>query len=294
MPIEFLYLAIASVAFSAQFIFTKQYQRTVGTADATTSFFHKMIAPLVFVLVLLVKNEFQISITPFSLVMSLLNVGILLCCSLCSMKVLEGGTLANYSLYLMSGGMILPALYGFIFAGDSVGGWKIVSILVILAAIFVKYDSREKVDKKNLLLLIALFVLNGSVGVISSVYQGNLFVFERPAVEDFQILYTLLSMLTAGVLFAVKMLKSTEAKRELKQYIKASPWALMEGVLNGVGNLLLLVSLSVLEPSLQYPIITGGSIFLAAIFGFFFKEKPTTRGWISIALAVFGTVLMMF
>ena len=210
------------------------------------------------------------------------------------MKALAGGTLANYSLYLMSGGMILPALYGFCFGGDSIGIWKILSIVIILAAIFVKYDAKEKLDKKTLLLLIALFVLNGSVGVVSSVYQGDLFAFKRPNVTDFQILYTLLSMLAAGVLFAGKMFKSSELRGHIKKYVKASPWALMEGVLNGTGNLLLLVSLRVLEPSLQYPIITGGCIFLAAIFGFFFKERPTARGWISIALAVVGTVFMMF
>jgi multidrug transporter EmrE-like cation transporter len=208
--------------------------------------------------------------------------------------VLSKGSLANYSLYLMSGGMILPVVYGFFLGGDSFSVWKIVSIVVILAAIFVKYDAKEKLSKGTLLLLIALFMLNGSIGVVSSLYQGDLLPFTRPAVRDFQILYTLLSMLAAGILYAVEASKREEVRKNFKRYLKASPWALFEGALNGTGNFLLLLSLSVLEPSLQYPIITGGSIFLAAIFGFFFKEKPTPRGWISIALAVVGTIFMMF
>ena len=101
-------------------------------------------------------------------------------------------------------------------------------------------------------------------------------------------------MLAAGILYAVEAIRREEVRKNFKRYLKASPWALFEGALNGTGNFLLLLSLSVLEPSLQYPIITGGSIFLAAIFGFFFKEKPTPRGWISIALAVVGTIFMMF
>jgi drug/metabolite transporter (DMT)-like permease len=253
-----------------------------------------MIAPTVFVIVLFALNGFKLSVTPFSLALALVNVFILISCSLCSIKALAKGSLANYSLYLMSGGMILPVVYGFTLGGDTFSIWKTVSIVVILAAIFVKYDAKEKMDKKTLLLLVALFMLNGLVGVVSSVYQGDLLPFERPAARDFQILYTLFSMLAAGILYAVEAVRRKEVRQNFKRYLKASPWALLEGALNGTGNLLLLISLSVLEPSLQYPIITGGSIFLAAVFGFFFKEKPTVRGWISIALAVVGTVFMMF
>ncbi|MBQ8319683.1 MAG: hypothetical protein IJX81_02280 [Clostridia bacterium] len=294
MVIEYLYLAIASVAFSAQFMFTKQYQRAVGNAEAPTSFFHKTVSPLAFVIVLLALNGFRLSVTPFSLVLALVNVAIVLGCSLCSIKALSKGSLANYSLYLMSGGMLLPVFYGFIFSGDEVGVWKIVSIVLILAAIFVKYDPKEKTDKKTLLLLVALFLLNGAVGVVSSVYQGDLFSFERPQARDFQITYTLFSMLAAAILFGVEAARNSQVRGNMKNYLKASPWALAEGILNGTGNLLLLLSLQVLEPSLQYPIITGGSIFLAAIFGFIFKEKLTPRGWISVGLAVLGTVAMMF
>ena len=66
-----------------------------------------------------------------------------------------------------------------------------------------------------------------------------------------------------------------------------------DGVLNGVANLLLLLSLKELAPSLQYPIVTGGTIFLSAVFGLLvYKEKPTARVWCSVALAVVGTVVM--
>ena len=218
MDIEYLYLAIASVLFSMQFMFTKQYQRTVGTSDRSASFFHKTIAPTVFVIVLLAMNGFKLSVTPFSFALALVNVGILLCSSLCSIKVLSKGSLANYSLYLMSGGMILPVVYGFFLGGDSFSVWKIVSIVVILAAIFVKYDAKEKLSKGTLLLLIALFMLNGSIGVVSSLYQGDLLPFARPAVRDFQILYTLLSMLAAGILYAVEAIRREEVRKNFKRY----------------------------------------------------------------------------
>ena len=80
----------------------------------------------------------------------------------------------------------------------------------------------------------------------------------------------------------------------VRNYVKASPWAAIGGLINGVANLLLLFSLTTLEPSLQYPIITGGSIFLSALIGLVFKEKPNTKTWISVAFAVVGTIIMIF
>ena len=79
-----------------------------------------------------------------------------------------------------------------------------------------------------------------------------------------------------------------------RSYAKASPWAAAGGLVNGIANLLLLLSLKTLQPSLQYPIITGGCIFLSAILGLFFHEKPTKKEWISVLMAVIGTVIMIF
>ncbi len=291
---EYIYLVIASIAFASQFMFTKKYQKTIGEATLGASFFNKMISPIVFVFILLCLNGFQLSVTPFSLILAIVNVAILLSLAIASLKALSSGSIANYSLYLLSGGMLLPVFYGFIFGGDSIGVWKILSILFILGAIFIKLDTKEKITKKKMLLCFLLFLFNGWVGGVSSIYQDKAISFARPPARDFQILYTLLSMLAATILFAIEAVRKEEIRKNVKAYLKASPWSLGEGLLNGTGNLLLLLSLKVLEPSLQYPIITGGSIFLAAVFGLLFKEKITTRGWISVGFAVVGTVFMVF
>ena len=66
------------------------------------------------------------------------------------------------------------------------------------------------------------------------------------------------------------------------------------GWVNGVGNLLLLLALQTLQPSLQYPIITGGSIFLSVLIGLiFFKERADKRTWLSVVVAVLGTIAII-
>ena len=60
----------------------------------------------------------------------------------------------------------------------------------------------------------------------------------------------------------------------------------------GVGNLLAVICLLHIEPSFQYPIVTGGGIILAGLGGLFFREKITWRFLVSCALVMAGTVAM--
>ena len=79
-----------------------------------------------------------------------------------------------------------------------------------------------------------------------------------------------------------------------KIYVKASPWATMAGILNGVANLILLYSLLYVDPSLQYPVITGGTILFSALVGLLFGERPNKKTLLSVALAVAGTIAAVF
>jgi drug/metabolite transporter (DMT)-like permease len=203
------------------------------------------------------------------------------------------GSIANYSLYLLCGGMVLPVLYGAC-VGDAFDFLKIASLILIIGAIAIKFNAKEKTDKKALLYFGALFLLNGLVGVVSSVHQGNLFAYAKVSSVELMILNSAFTILLAFIVFGVMAWKK---RREInfKNYFKATPWAMCDGILNGVANLFLLISLQTLAPSLQYPIVTGGTIFLSALFGYlFYKEKPTRRVLISVALAIVGTVLMGF
>lgn len=261
-----------------------------GTA-IEASFFQKTVSPVMFVLVMLCYNHFQFSVTPFAFTLALTNAVISNLIMFFSIKALSMGSVANYTLHLLCGGMVLPVVYGALI-GDEFGVWKIASLVLILAAIGVKMDRKEKTGKLALLCFSMLFILNGLVGVVSSMHQGDLFDFKKVSSVEFIMLNSTLTMLLGAVVFGMIAIKKRKAIK-LKAYAKASPWAMCDGVLNGVANLLLLLSLKELAPSLQYPIVTGGTIFLSAVFGLLvYKEKPTARVWCSVALAVVGTVVM--
>lgn len=293
MVLEYFLIIIATVLFSVQFLFTKKYQLCLGTG-VEASFFHKAISPITFALILLVYSGFRIEITWYALVLALCGVGVSLGLVILGLKALSMGTISNYSLYLLSGGMIVPVVYGAIM-GEPFGVWKIVSIACVVLAILVKFDFKEKMNLKKYVFLLVIFLLNGLSGVISSMHQKDVFGLGLSvSAHSFTMLKLFIGAIIGAVVFTVIAIKKRK-ELSVKPFLKAIPWSVAEGVCNGVANFLLLLALLKIDASMQYPIVTGGSIFLSAILPFIiYKEKPDVRGWISVAFAVTGTVVMIF
>jgi drug/metabolite transporter (DMT)-like permease len=279
--------------FSVQFLFTKQYQLKAG-ADINASFFHKMTSPILLILALFIYNGFRFEFASYSLILALLNGIIMVSISIFSIRALSKGSISNYSLYLLSGGMVLPVIYG-AFTGDSFGGFKITSILIILIGVFIKYDKKEKVNFSAYTCFFMLFILNGLVGIVSSLHQRNPFSFSTVSPIGFSMLSCSFAMVLGATFFIIYRTLSKSQKPPVINYIKASPYAIIDGLINGIANLLLLIALLKIEPSAQYPIVTGGCIFLSALFSFIiYKEKPSKKEIISITCAIIGSILIIF
>ena len=65
-------------------------------------------------------------------------------------------------------------------------------------------------------------------------------------------------------------------------------------VVGGISSVLQLKGAQTIDASLLYPFITGGSIVFSSLVGILlFREKPTRRMCISIALAFIGTLFFL-
>ncbi|MBE5732269.1 MAG: hypothetical protein E7353_04450 [Clostridiales bacterium] len=293
MVLEYFLIIIATFLFSIQFIFTKKYQLCVGTGfDA--SFFQKAISPIAFGIILLIYSGFQVQFTWFSLVMSSCNVVINLVLTLFSLKALSKGTISNYSLYLLGGGMVIPVIFGACI-GEDFGVWKILSIVCIVVAILIKFNFKEKVGIGTYLCFIMLFVLNGLIGIVSSIHQKDVFgVGLSVSSQSYTIANLFLGSIVGFVLFSLVAIKKRK-QIQFKPFLKSTPWAILGGVCNGVGNFLLLLALLKVDSSMQYPIVTGGTIFLSAILPLIiYREKLNLKSWISVAFALIGAVIIIF
>ena len=141
MVLEYFLIVIATFLFSIQFIFTKKYQLCVGTG-LEASFFQKMISPIAFGVILLIYSGFQVQFTWFSLLIAACSAIIGVIMTLFTLRALSKGTISNYSLYLLGGGMVIPVIFGAC-VGEDFGVWKILSIVCILVAILLMFNFKE-------------------------------------------------------------------------------------------------------------------------------------------------------
>lgn len=288
---------LASVLFSVQFIFTKKFQLHAG-ADTDSTFLYTAVSPIVYLIVLAVWLFAQgegIAFTPFSIIVAF-GYGIV--CNACiffSLKALSLGSMTNYSLWLLSGGMILPAIYGWVFNGEQITVWIILGFLLVITAILLKIDYREKAGRNALICCALLFLSNGFVSVFSAVHQGGLFAFDKVNSLQFSFLCNLSTLFVGAVMFLFRCLRAKNAQKpRVKGYLKSLPWAVTGGAINGLACLLLLLSLGGKVPaSLQYSLVTGSGIFFGAVEGLIFKEKLSKKSLIAVVVAIVGTTVML-
>lgn len=311
--INYLYLLIAVVLMALQFSINKFYQSKNGSA-IMTSLLYTTLSGFAAGIIFFFINGCQVNVTPFSFLCAVIISLLCLGYSLLGFKIFSLGNFSVYTMFLMLGGMLLPFLYGMFFLGD-VDGISPLSlvcriagiILLMISMVFPCLDKKEddavgedQKRKKKILfitLCILVFFMNGFVSIFSKIHQiettypitdNNSFVF---------LTNTLNGMFSAAALFFL-ILKNRTLPKLAKGFHPALLWVYVIGyaLCNGVSYLLqLTAAASDMPASIQYPMMTGGSVVLTALAGFaFFHEKQSKNARIGTALAFAATFLFLF
>ncbi len=309
--INYLYLLCAVILMALQFSLNKFYQSRNGSA-IMTSLLYTTLSGLATGAIFFVINGFQLHVTPFSF---LCAVGIAVLClvySLLGFKIFSLGNFSVFSMFLMLGGMLLPFLYGMLFLGDVAAASPlsltvriIGTVLLVVSMIFPCTDTADDDEKKRtkktktlfVLLCLLVFLMNGFVSIISKLHQiedvypitdNNSFVF---------LTNTLNGMFSALILFILVLKNKTLPKlNEHFKPIMLIPVVIGYALCNGISYLLQLkAAASDMPASVQYPMMTGGSIVLTALAGYlFFNERPSKKAMLGTVIAFAATFLFLF
>ena len=284
---NYILVLIATVLLAAEFAFSKKYQAAEGVSLRAGLRFNA-ISGLVSAVIMLAFCGFRPGWSPLSALLATAMTLCGLCYSLLSFRVLKTGGMALYSTFLMSGGMLLPYIFGLLFLEEQVSLLRIVGVAVILAGVIFSNLSKDKVSKKLLMLCTAVFVLNGGVSIISKCHQ----VTDAPTVD------TSAFVLYAGVAkcilsFIALLVCGGSGALQLNQ--RRSLWVIAGGALIGAASYFLqLVGAAKLPASVLYPMVTGGSIIFSALAGvLIFRERLRWQQIISIILCFIGTLLFL-
>ncbi len=300
-----LFLAVLFLA--AQFAMNKLFQSKNGSG-METSLLYTAATGAAAALIFLVISGSRVKLTPFSL---LCAVGIAALClgyNLLGFRIFSLGSYAVFNLFLMAGGMILPFLYGMLFLGDAdaMSAAAVVcrsaGVLILVGAMALtglagKEGGGHDAKKRGLFfaLCAAVFCMNGFVSILSKLHQIADFA-ETVDGNSFVFLTNLLSGIGSGAALLILMKKGR--KPALAEGYAVRTFLLTAGfcaLCSGLSYLLqLFVAASPLPASVQYPMLTGGSIVLSALAGrVLFGEKPSKPALAGILAAFAATFLFL-
>lgn len=282
-------LIIAStVLFGLQFFFNRIYQRGEGDSLASAMLFSCLNAAVCAVEMFCIGG-FRLEFSLFSMLVALGSAVNNLLYSYSAVKALGRADLSTFSIFAMLGGMALPFVGGIAFWEEKLTPVKLICVLLIGIALFIG-SPRGKSSKGALKYYVAVFIFNGMSGIISTLHQrGDAHI----ASESFIVLSSCAAMIiSSAILVGMKFVGGKSIA--LKAPKSSIPSVCVYSLISGLGNLFLLIALNHVDASVQYPIVTGGTIIVSALISTVSGERPSVRSMIAVAISFATTLVLVF
>ena len=158
--------------------------------------------------------------------------------------------------------------------------------LLILVALSLTVTKGEK--KKGFIFYAGIFIFNGASGILAKIFSES--GYPKTSTEWYAIWNAICTVLLSGGLWLICSLKSRDKAPSLKALSVASA----NGVINRFANYLLVIALSHVDASVQYPFVTGGVMIVSTLLCFFGDKKPSKKEILSVIIAFIGILALFF
>lgn len=289
---NYLLVIFATVLLAVDFALQKLYQQKRGTGARAGLAFNALIG-LVTAIFFVFVNGFKIEFSLYAVIMASCMSIFLLSYTILGFKVLREGNMAFYTMFLMTGGMVVPYVWGLIFLNEPLNELRLVGLFVIIVAIVLSNYNVAKSSPKMIALCIVIFFLNGGSSVVSKLCQTpSAYGVVEP--KDFVFWTGVTRFLLCSVTLLVSRRKESSENEEGVDFKKVIPIIVCSAVVSGVSYMFQLIGAANLPATVLYPIVSGGSIIFSTLAGMLcFKEKPNVYQKIGVALCFLGTCLFL-
>ena len=280
-------ILLADVLLTADFALQKQYQRKAGVSARAGLIFNGLLG-LFAAVIFFIINGFQLHFSLYSLIMAAAMSVLCMLYVFVGFRILKDGNMALYTLFLMTGGMTIPYLWGTLFLNEEITVLRTLGLVLIIGAIVFSNLGAKRPNKTQLILCICVFFFNGFVSVISKMHQINT-VYEPVSAGEFV-------FWTAVIKFVICSCALLFMKKEP---LPSKPTVLLpiifcSALANGLSYLCQLIGAANLPATLLYPLVTGGCVILSPIMGWLvYKEKLSVYQWAAIGICAVGTCLFL-
>ena len=288
-------IVLSVVMFGGGFALQDVYRKKRGS-NLKISMESACIGSLAGLIVLLIVNGFSLSCTWFTLLMAMLSALNGIAFTFCAFKALDYINLSLFSLFSMLGGMVLPFFQGILFYGEGftvATGVCVVFICIALACTVEKGDG-----KKGSIFYIGIFLLNGMAGVLSKLFTAS--TLPKTNAAEYTVWVSIVTVVLSGITWWIlssgEKAKTENAQQEsLDKKVLYQSYAIgaLYGAINKVANFLLVLALAHVDASVQYPMVTGGTMIVSTLLCCLSEKKPSKKEILSVFLA-FVAMLALF
>ncbi|MBQ9131665.1 MAG: hypothetical protein IJX62_04265 [Clostridia bacterium] len=288
----YILILISVVMFGGGFGLQNLYRSKRGSG-LLISMESACIGSLAGLIVLLAINGFVFEYTHFTLLMAILAAINGMAFTFCAFKALDYINLSLFSVFTMLGGMALPFFQGIIFYEEGFTLAKTVCVIFIGAALACTIEKGDK--KRGTIFYVGVFVLNGMSGVITKLFTAS--PFPKTSAAGFSVWSAVATVALSGLAWMILSFLQKKEDADIPKEPKKAVWqsygiGALYGSLNKVANFLLVIALAHVDASVQYPMITGGTMIVSTLLSCFGDKKPSRREIISVSLAFLGMIAL--
>lgn len=285
---SYVLILLADILLAGNFAFQKLYSKKQGES-ISSGFLFNIFMGFFGCIILFFGNGFKIETSWFSLLCALMQTASVTLYTLISFKILNHGNLALYTLFLMTGGMTLPYIFGLIFLKEPFFAMHLIGLILIIFGVIFSNTGVKKLSKDQIILCVFVFILNGITSIVSKIHQVSI-TYNPINSESFTFWTSFFKMIICIPLYLAACRKDTKSSSTAKISLSSIIVVLFASAAGCISYLFQLIGAVNIPSTILYPLITGGSIILTALTGMiFFKEKITRNQLISIALCFIGT-----
>lgn len=281
-------LVVSVIIGTLRNVFTNRFTSKNRCTKAEMNFFNAVLFSVGTIIFIAGGN---LSVSVYTLGMSVIFAAINLISQISIMKALECGSMSLTTLFT-SCGMIISALFGVFFYTEPFRVTQAVGVLfIIFAAAAVSNEKDDtKPSKKWAAYVVISFLASGFIGVVQKIHQSSV---HREEINGFLALSFAIMAAVSFVIFAYERIKSGNPV----SFEQSKKDVMLTSVITGAllaflhkGNLYLS---GVLPGMLFFPFHNGGVIVLSAIASaLVFREKLSKLKLIGIVSGIVGVILL--
>ena len=282
-----LMLFVMIMLYSFQSLFLRFYTASRdGKGEMQFSVFYGVFAGVC----TLALNGFVYAPSAATLVLGLLNAGVLLTYNISMGRTGSLGSYAFMMIGVLSGGILVPMVYDALYLGNSFNWLQILAVVLMLASFVVmNLDGlKEKKSGKYLLGVLTLFFANGAYGILMNLQQTLMEFTQR----NEMIITTFLGMgLVTALMAAVKSPKGFVDGFRMSR--KSALFMALSGISATIAVNMLLWVMKNINLTVLNVVDNGGILVISSIYAFtIFKEKITLRKLLGIGMACASIVML--